>query len=515
MDEFAQLSRENFEVFQRYGDAVEPDPRHRTITVHAPSSSAGDDDLGAPATYVEEDLRLDQLAQFFEPASSSGGVGSGNPPGAGGEGGAAPEASLKLVVIDSQLQSWSNFFPSLWTSKDVFLGLVGAMRMDPSALWLLRSEYDGFHHFPSSSSSPPEKKGTGEEEDDGFADTYYIGTSSFVLMWTFDARRTRTQTRALWILRQQAAFGAAGGGSATSAPAAWFANVLRRYGAHARSPLLPAYAAALSTCCTYDGEVPYHAHVVRLIERQTGYSTHSPGLEQRPGMQSLTVSIKEVGQVLNHNANKERHFRLMHAVLDFIVERAGTGCDADEEVASTRRLAAAIPLLRSRMHASQEYIKYLTERAERLSTVLFALLTHEDSATNAELADASRRIAEAAQRDSASMKTVAVMTMAFLPATFIAALFSVPSLDWRPDEPGGPVIRDNFWVYWAFALPATALVFGLWLLFEHGGHGQGGAFGGGGGGDVAGADIGAVEEEMAGRRSRDDLSRRSMGSKYE
>ena len=57
------------------------------------------------------------------------------------------------------------------------------------------------------------------------------------------------------------------------------------------------------------------------------------------------------------------------------------------------------------------------------------------------------------------MKTIAIMTMAFLPATFFAALFAVPLLKW--DEPR--VVQSNFWVYWAFTLPATALVFGLWV----------------------------------------------------
>ena len=84
---------------------------------------------------------------------------------------------------------------------------------------------------------------------------------------------------------------------------------------------------------------------------------------------------------------------------------------------------------------------------------LFALLTHEDARANIELADK-------AKRDSSSMKTIAVMTMAFLPATFFAAIFALPSLQW--DKPG--VIKSNFWVYWAFTLPATLIVFATWLL---------------------------------------------------
>ena len=56
------------------------------------------------------------------------------------------------------------------------------------------------------------------------------------------------------------------------------------------------------------------------------------------------------------------------------------------------------------------------------------------------------------------MKTIAVMTMMFLPGTFFAALFAVPSLKWD----AGVVISDRFWIYWAFAVPSTALIILLW-----------------------------------------------------
>jgi hypothetical protein len=61
------------------------------------------------------------------------------------------------------------------------------------------------------------------------------------------------------------------------------------------------------------------------------------------------------------------------------------------------------------------------------------------------------------------MKTVAIMTMLFLPATFYAALFSIPSLDW--EKPG--VIQTKFWVYWAFTIPTTALVFLVWAVMNN------------------------------------------------
>jgi hypothetical protein len=86
---------------------------------------------------------------------------------------------------------------------------------------------------------------------------------------------------------------------------------------------------------------------------------------------------------------------------------------------------------------------------------LFALLTHEDAGTSA-------LIAAISQRDGSAMKTIAIMTMVFLPATFFAALFAIPSLRWDQKD----VIQENFWVYWAFTLPSTAAVFLIWLVIN-------------------------------------------------
>lgn len=60
------------------------------------------------------------------------------------------------------------------------------------------------------------------------------------------------------------------------------------------------------------------------------------------------------------------------------------------------------------------------------------------------------------------MKTIAVMTMVFLPGTFLAALFAVPSLDWS----GPKVITSNFWVYWAFTIPSTLVVLLDWTILS-------------------------------------------------
>jgi Mg2+ and Co2+ transporter CorA len=91
------------------------------------------------------------------------------------------------------------------------------------------------------------------------------------------------------------------------------------------------------------------------------------------------------------------------------------------------------------------------------------LTTHEDAKLNLEIAETSRDLAKAAKEDARSMKTIAIMTMAFLPGTYFAALWAVPSLDWNVPN----TVQDSFWIYWAFTVPFTGLVFGLWYILSY------------------------------------------------
>ncbi|KAI4912318.1 hypothetical protein J4E85_011051 [Alternaria conjuncta] len=94
---------------------------------------------------------------------------------------------------------------------------------------------------------------------------------------------------------------------------------------------------------------------------------------------------------------------------------------------------------------------YLQERGRTQQAVIFNLLTRDD-------AKSSKEIALAARKDSYSMKTIAIMTMIFLPPTFFATLFAMPLLKWD----GPKVIQPSFGIYWAASLPTTAAVLLIW-----------------------------------------------------
>jgi hypothetical protein len=64
------------------------------------------------------------------------------------------------------------------------------------------------------------------------------------------------------------------------------------------------------------------------------------------------------------------------------------------------------------------------------------------------------------------MKTLAAVTVAFLPATFVASFFAMPLFDWNAD-PGSDVIKGRFWIYWAVAAPLTFTTIVIWLSWTH------------------------------------------------
>ncbi|OIW32029.1 hypothetical protein CONLIGDRAFT_678461 [Coniochaeta ligniaria NRRL 30616] len=286
-----------------------------------------------------------------------------------------------------------NLDVSLNISKACFVQLFDAMRADPAVKYMICHDYDGFHEF----------------SDKGYLTTRFIGTPIYAILWTYLILQ--------WSDRE-----------------------------------------------TSDFELG----VVRHVETRTGFGPQpsgmrglsAAGMEGKFNINVLTSWSQAVNEVSGNIGNKIRHQKISGTVLGMITEasklRHNEGVPdgmVEKHRHSLEELARAVPSLERHLNTYLDYLAYLKDRAERLSAVLFALLTHED-------AGASINIATASKRDSSSMKTVAVMTMAFLPATFFAALFAVPSLRWDQAR----VMQDNFWVYWAFTLPATAIVFLVWYL---------------------------------------------------
>ncbi|KAK4443975.1 hypothetical protein QBC34DRAFT_488113 [Podospora aff. communis PSN243] len=78
------------------------------------------------------------------------------------------------------------------------------------------------------------------------------------------------------------------------------------------------------------------------------------------------------------------------------------------------------------------------------------------------------QIGEEAKKETAAMKAIAVITMTFLPATFISSVFSTPFFFFEPGHESGNTltVSSQFWIYCAFAIPISLLTWGLWTFWD-------------------------------------------------
>lgn len=77
------------------------------------------------------------------------------------------------------------------------------------------------------------------------------------------------------------------------------------------------------------------------------------------------------------------------------------------------------------------------------------------------LAEDSKSLAVVAGHDSFSMQTLAILTMAFLPATFLATVFAMPIMEWEKGM--GAVMRPEIALYIGLSVPLTVCIFGGWI----------------------------------------------------
>jgi Mg2+ and Co2+ transporter CorA len=68
------------------------------------------------------------------------------------------------------------------------------------------------------------------------------------------------------------------------------------------------------------------------------------------------------------------------------------------------------------------------------------------------------------QQDSKSMKTIAFLTLIFLPASTVASIFGSQFFNLSVDQDGVPhfVFSHWFWVMWVIVLPITAILVAIW-----------------------------------------------------
>jgi hypothetical protein len=113
------------------------------------------------------------------------------------------------------------------------------------------------------------------------------------------------------------------------------------------------------------------------------------------------------------------------------------------------------------------FYNYLEKAIETQFTHQYHYFAQKDAEATLQIADASRQIAEATRQDSSSMKTVAYLTLAFLPITAVCAFFSTSIMNFQnfgdADHPDR-VVSSGWWIFLLCCILATVITLGTWLL---------------------------------------------------
>ncbi|KAK3490444.1 uncharacterized protein B0T23DRAFT_381794 [Neurospora hispaniola] len=83
------------------------------------------------------------------------------------------------------------------------------------------------------------------------------------------------------------------------------------------------------------------------------------------------------------------------------------------------------------------------------------------SRLNTKLAHANTGLSEEMKKDSSQMRSIALLTMVFLPMSTVATIFSTNFFSWDAAE-GQSVVSKYFWVFIVVAIALTCIVVGAW-----------------------------------------------------
>jgi hypothetical protein len=116
-----------------------------------------------------------------------------------------------------------------------------------------------------------------------------------------------------------------------------------------------------------------------------------------------------------------------------------------------------------RMQIAEVQDEWQRRRQEDLQRYSLELAAHSKA-----LSEQSVQIATATHRDSRTMRGIAWVTIAFLPATFITSFFGMNFFNGKPGMPAFDGASRNVWIFFVVALPVSAAVLTVFWWWDRG-----------------------------------------------
>ncbi|TKA72098.1 hypothetical protein B0A49_03784 [Cryomyces minteri] len=120
-------------------------------------------------------------------------------------------------------------------------------------------------------------------------------------------------------------------------------------------------------------------------------------------------------------------------------------------VAASRKIKASLQYQLSLLNCISLRSQALGERLQNEITLAHNLVAQYNSVIAQYNSELTLRISEATKSDSTAMRTISVLTLLFLPGTFVCALFSMSFFNYTPatdEKPQHWSVSKDFWIYW-------------------------------------------------------------------
>lgn len=118
---------------------------------------------------------------------------------------------------------------------------------------------------------------------------------------------------------------------------------------------------------------------------------------------------------------------------------------------SQRFTGNALKYQKTILQSTQVRLLSLDKRMANVLQLSFHLVTQRDSRLQ--------------QSEALSMKTIAVVTLLFMPLGTVAAIFGTQLIGMGDDRAHHIVVSRDFWVLWLVAVPVTVVVIGIWRVW--------------------------------------------------
>lgn len=191
----------------------------------------------------------------------------------------------------------------------------------------------------------------------------------------------------------------------------------------ADAPMLLAYLTCFLAVRQTGNMLDSNFDDIRILELQTGHNRRTERIDLRPG-QLPQLSSKASGMAAAGTSRGMDVKKICSSIKDILrIMRANRDLPDPKQAAhheKTVYLISSTKSLQRVVEAQKSYAEELKQRAIVQQTALFQLLAQKDQQLGLQIASDSRVVAVEARKDSSSMKTIATMTLIFLPPTFIS-----------------------------------------------------------------------------------------------